>query len=85
MKCPYCAEEMRRGVLRAGHQDVVYWLPDNVDPYVGPERRIRILVEKYEGVLLDKPSRIGFSAVASPFSYFCGKCGVFITKMAEDE
>jgi len=41
MECPYCKKEMRAGVI-PGYRGRVEWIEDDLDPWFGAERGLRL-------------------------------------------
>ncbi|MGN1003146.1 MAG: PF20097 family protein [Oscillospiraceae bacterium] len=85
MNCPYCGAAMEKGRLRSWTSEPIYWLPLDAELlWLGYGRKKReAKVRKKGGVMLDRMTKMGWEAEASPTSYCCRDCGVFITKLPD--
>lgn len=72
MKCPYCGEDMEKGLIQ--NQNELVWLPGN-------NRKLFVKAEFHEGaVVLSKLSFLKGSAVTA---YICKKCEKVIIDYAD--
>jgi len=79
--CPFCNQLMEHGKIYGEGGHGVYWMPikhNECDFYFLNKRA----VEKADGIVLDKLSKIGFFAKSRPISHYCKPCDLFITKNA---
>ena len=72
MKCPYCGEDMEKGLIQS--QNELAWLPGN-------NRKLFVRAKLHEGaVVLSKLSVLKGSAVTA---YICKKCEKVIIDYAD--
>ncbi len=72
MKCPYCGEDMEKGLIQ--NQNELVWLPGN-------NRKLFVRARFHEGaVVLSKLSVLKGSAVTA---YICKKCEKVIIDYAD--
>ncbi len=80
MKCPYCNQEMKRGLLHGEGGRSLYWKPYGM-PYQGKWILTKKAVEKSEGFVLGETQNVSFIPKTVPYSYHCDQCNIVITKL----
>lgn len=82
MKCPYCNQEMKCGLLHGEGGRSLYWKPYGVK-YQGGWFLTKKAIEKSQGFVLGETQNISFIPRTVPYSYYCPECKIVLTKLDE--